>query len=172
MTTQRVGNIGTVTLEGMDDVLAALNRFGAYGKRNARKAIAATANQVRNDAIASINAHQSSGREYVKPTGSRNWFPREWMPEAKGKTHTASTKGNPPNTRDGGLVRSIRAAFENGGMTARVGSPLEYAYWLEFGTRNMGERPWLLPAMQQNTQFFLRALNAALDDAIKNAGLQ
>ena len=62
--------------------------------------------------------------------------------------HTASKEGEAPNTDTGRLVSSIHVeATEN---YVFVGSTLEYAGHLEFGTRSMGARPWLFPALEGN----------------------
>jgi hypothetical protein len=34
-------------------------------------------------------------------------------------------------------------------MTGSVGSKLNYAFWLEYGTKDMDERPWLHPAIKR-----------------------
>jgi HK97 gp10 family phage protein len=67
-------------------------------------------------------------------------------------THTASEPGEAPNTDTGALARSVsveikpKTFFSGGGVI--VGSTLEYAKWLEFGTKHMAARPWLTPALE------------------------
>lgn len=155
MSTQRVG---TVTIEGLSEVLSAFDEFGAYGKKNAKKAVLTAAHRVRTDAIQSIKGHESKGIVYQKTKPKR--------------THTASDHHHPPNSDTGVLARSIRVISLDGGFNAAVGSSLDYAYYLEFGTRRIVERPWLYPAMRRNTQFFINLLQAGLIDAAVEAGFQ
>ena len=152
-----MNNVGTVEVDGLAEVFAALEQLGAEGQKGIRKAVAKTANKVRRDAISSIQEHRSKGEVYHLFEPKRD--------------HTASAPHNPPNTDTGALVRSIVVTSEDGGMVAKVGSSLAYAYWLEFGTRRMLERPWLIPAVQQNTQFFMDALTTAITEAIEKSGL-
>jgi len=56
-----------------------------------------------------------------------------------------SAPGEPPHRDEGPLSRSIRL-FQSNVMWI-IGSPLEYARWLEFGTRNMAARPFLRPGL-------------------------
>ena len=68
--------------------------------------------------------------------------------------HTASEEGSAPNTDTWALVSSIRVETTPSGIF--VGSTLKYAGWLEFGTRKMGARPWLNPALEGNRATILR----------------
>ena len=62
--------------------------------------------------------------------------------------YRASAAGEAPARRLGDLVRSIRVMprFEPRRIQARVGSTLDYALYLEYGTENMSPRPSLGPA--------------------------
>lgn len=62
---------------------------------------------------------------------------------------TVSKPGDPPNSDTGRLVQSIRFEFREGGLVALVGTDLKYGTWLEFGTKKMAARPWLLPATRK-----------------------
>jgi len=63
-------------------------------------------------------------------------------------THVAANEGQAPNTDTGRLVSSIFVETEPDAVY--VGSSLDYAGWLEFGTSQMGARPWLIPAKEKN----------------------
>lgn len=62
--------------------------------------------------------------------------------------HFASAPGEPPASDTGRLLNSIehKILVENT-VFARVGSSVEYAIYLELGTRHMLPRPFLRPAL-------------------------
>ena len=64
------------------------------------------------------------------------------------RTHRASAKGEPPATDTGRLASSITQE-RTGHAEAEVGSTVKYSKFLEFGTRDMDERPWLRPALKK-----------------------
>jgi len=69
------------------------------------------------------------------------------------RTHRASAKGEPPATDTGRLVGSITQE-RTGVAEAEVGSTVDYSKFLEFGTRDMDERPWLRPALKKAGEQF------------------
>lgn len=69
------------------------------------------------------------------------------------RTHKASSAGQPPATDTGRLVSSITQE-RTGKAEAEVGSTVVYSKFLEFGTRNMDERPWLRPALKKAGKAF------------------
>ena len=75
--------------------------------------------------------------------------------------HTASSPNSPPNTDTGRLASSV--AVEVQSEDVFVGSGVEYAPYLEFGTSKMQARPWLNPALEQNR----RRISKLISDAIK-----
>ncbi len=75
--------------------------------------------------------------------------------------HLASAPNSAPNTDTGALVRSVAVEIQEGDVY--VGSGLQYAPHLEFGTKNMTQRPWLNPALEQNR----RRISKDIRDAIK-----
>ena len=62
-------------------------------------------------------------------------------------SESPSRPGEPPAEDTGTLVRSIHMEFHDDRLGADVGSDLDYATYLELGTRLTGERPFLLPAL-------------------------
>lgn len=74
--------------------------------------------------------------------------------------HMASAPNSAPNTDTGRLVNSV--AVEVRDEDVYVGSGLEYAPHLEFGTKNMTQRPWLNPALEQNRNRISRMIRDAI----------
>ena len=58
----------------------------------------------------------------------------------------------------GALKESIGLEFENGGLTAVVEPGMEYAAYVELGTRFMDAQPYLKPAWEQQQTEFKRDL--------------
>ena len=64
-------------------------------------------------------------------------------------SESPSRPGQPPARESGELLLSIRIEMDDNRLGARVGSNLDYASYLELGTRRMAERPFLLPALER-----------------------
>lgn len=62
----------------------------------------------------------------------------------------------------GNLRNSIRTNFENGGMTGVISTNVEYAIYVEYGTRFMAAKPYFTPAAEQVRQSFERAVKDEL----------
>ncbi|NPV72079.1 MAG: HK97 gp10 family phage protein [Firmicutes bacterium] len=80
------------------------------------------------------------GRRYRKPGTIRAWY-------------TASAPGEPPAQRTGRLRSSIRSrllARRFLWYIGEVGTDVEYASHLEFGTSRMEPRPFLRPAYERS----------------------
>lgn len=75
---------------------------------------------------------------------------RRYRVPGTSKYYTASSPGQYPAVLFGDLRKSI--AFEVDGTTGIVGSGLKKATWLEFGTRNMGARPFLKPTFEEEVE--------------------
>lgn len=87
-----------------------------------------------NIARKSIQRGPKTGRTYNK------YNPR--------RTHQASAAGQAPATDTGALVSSITQE-KTGEAEAIVGSTIVYSKFLEFGTRDIDERPFLRPALKK-----------------------
>lgn len=61
-----------------------------------------------------------------------------------------STPGTPPGVQTGTLRSSVTTEVNAAELTARVGTNLEYAPYLELGTRKMEARPFLQPALEKS----------------------
>lgn len=66
---------------------------------------------------------------------------------------------------DTGRLRSAIAAEYNG-TTATVNVNVDYALFVELGTRTQRAQPFLYPAMEAERQLFLQRLKAALQGKI------
>jgi HK97 gp10 family phage protein len=85
-------------------------------------------------------------------------------------THVISKPGYPPNWDTGQLAKSYQFKIEDiGNMTkATVGSRLNYAAYLEFGTNKMGPRPHLKPAYEKITEKIEKRLISRVEKILKN----
>lgn len=79
-----------------------------------------------------------------------------------GRSHQASSEGNPPAIDTGTLVNSIQWR-RIGELAAMVYTNSDHAIPLEFGTVNMAPRPFFLPAVEVTR----RTLGLALDYLFK-----
>ena len=125
-------------ITGDDELIRKMTSLGADMEKALERGIVATSYQVRNTAIKSIQK-QTVGTYVIR-----------YSQGGKRYSHVASKQGDAPNTDTGALVNSIAVQHKKGDLFAFVGSGLDYAKYLEFGTKNMGERPWLQPALNEN----------------------
>lgn len=72
-----------------------------------------------------------------------------------------------PVTRTGQLARSISIVYSADGLTANIGTLLEYGAHLEFGTRTIPPYPWLAPALAVHLQAFKLRARAALEKSFR-----
>lgn len=78
------------------------------------------------------------------------------IPVAKrNKPHQASAPGKAPVVDNGRLIQSI-TALQISPLHWRVGTNIEAALYLEFGTRRMAARPFLRPAADKERERSLR----------------
>jgi len=134
----------TTTLKGDKRLERKLGSLSSAAAEEAQQIVDATALRVRNNAVRSIQKGPASGRVYEK------YSPR--------RTHQASAPGQPPMTDTGQLAGSINIV--TGTLRAKVGTPLMYGLFLEFGTRKMRQRPWLRPAFEKERGAFRDEWNA------------
>lgn len=79
--------------------------------------------------------------------------------------HIASRPGDAPNTDTGRLVQSVQVEVRADDVY--VGTGLNYAPYLEFGTSNMQARPWLFPALERNREKITGMIRKAMQRVIK-----
>jgi HK97 gp10 family phage protein len=77
------------------------------------------------------------------------------------KSHIASAPGEAPAADKGRLDNSIMALKSIDGDGWLVGTALKYGKHLEFGTKDIKPRPWLIPALEANRN--------AIENNIKSA---
>lgn len=79
-----------------------------------------------------------------------------------GVPHVPSAPGEPPHVDTGALQSSIHVETP-GPFTRLVGDGVEYGVYLEFGTKHMAARPWLLPAVETEREPFLASWKALIE---------
>ena len=67
----------------------------------------------------------------------------------------------------GRLKNSITTEVFNNGYTVTVGTNIQYAPFVEYGTRYWGGKPFLRPAYKDNTENIQRELKRVLEKACK-----
>ena len=115
----------------MADIFKNIEALKSKAEAETARAVRATAQAIRNDAIISVKSHLSAGNVYTRGTVK----------------HVASKPGSPPNQDRGTLTRNIRVTM-NDDLTADVSSNAPYSAALEFGTSNMAARPFMTPAVE------------------------
>jgi HK97 gp10 family phage protein len=141
----------SVTLTGDKQLLANLRKFGAAADRYVADVVNGTAQNIRTTAIKSIQRGPKSGIVYDKTNPNR--------------THRASAPGQAPASDTGRLANSITA--EISGKEATITAGTEYAAPLEFGTRDIEPRPFMVPAMEQERPKFNARLQKIVDAGTK-----
>ena len=115
----------------MADIFKNIEALKSKAEAETARAVRATAQAIRNDAIISVKSHLSAGEVYTRGTVK----------------HVASKPGSPPNQDRGTLTRNIRVTM-NDDLTADVSSNAPYSAALEFRTSNMAARPFMTPAVE------------------------
>lgn len=136
------------------DALDFLDDLPKEVNQEVNKAIKVTAFKIQATAVKSISANPSQGKKYGN--------------------HIASKAGDAPNTDTGNLVNSIktRKVPKVGGIDEFIiGSTLNYAAWLEFGTldNKLEARPWLQPAVDKVEPDHIERITKAVKKAIEDA---
>src|SRR5690554_341120 len=145
-----------IEVQGIEEVQKNLASLAEEYGRDVAKAAVAGAELVRGEAIKSIQSVSAGERvtRYRNTDGKGNGA----------YEHVASAPGDAPNTDTGRLVSSILVDVKPFGIF--VGSTLQYAGHLEFGTSSMEPRPWLNPALESQR----RAVEQLMIEAAKPEG--
>lgn len=146
----------SITVTGDKELNRKLKKLGFKMGQAIDAGVFITAQDVRTDAIKSIQS-LSTGKVVQRSRQGGGTY-----------THVASNEGQAPNTDTGKLVASIAVEKEKE-ANYLVGSNLEYASFLEFGTSKTGPRPWLEPAMRKNIGELNKNISKAADLTIKKA---
>lgn len=64
----------------------------------------------------------------------------------------------------GALKNSISTEFENDGLTAIIAPHMEYAAFVEYGTRRMSAQPYMTPAAEAVRPAFIGAMKQMLQE--------
>ena len=140
-----------VEIKGLKEVNAALQAYGKDLGNSLALIVDATALEAVTDVRKAIQGPPKTGREYAR--GINN-----------DKVHRASAPGEAPATDGGALVSSIYN--ESRGKYAKaIGSRLDYAYYLEFGTFKMEKRPSWIPAVERAIPKMLKRVEIAIAKA-------
>jgi hypothetical protein len=130
------GGSVNIQVNGVAEVQAAIRAFGERVEKGVSDAINATALETLTDVRKAIQGPPKTGNLYPRGKGGD-------------KVHQASAPGEAPATDTGALVSSTFFTKVND-LTVAIGSRLEYAFHLEFGTRKMEARPSWVPAAEKN----------------------
>mgnify|MGYP001427360273 CR=1 FL=1 len=142
----------SLRIDGLDELNKTLSELPSKFEQEAGRLVNRTAKNVRNNAIYLIRT-PSMGRTYV-----------QYKPYYK--THIASAPGDAPN-RDTGQLGSSLIVTRSGSTSVEVLANVEYAAYLEFGTRNMAARPFMTPAVEQELPKYEQGLRELTRRAAK-----
>lgn len=78
----------------------------------------------------------------------------ELTQKAKERAPVSTEKTNPGGAH-GQLKRSIIPSMSSGGMVGKVNATVDYAEYVEMGTRFMAAQPYMKPAFDQQREVFL-----------------
>jgi hypothetical protein len=155
----------TIEIEGLDQVKAALKKYGAEAAKALGKDITATALEV-DRAVKKEIRKKGKGVTYHRIAGDDglmrvyagsfsatgpNKIVAVFRTDGKANlspTHTASAAGDAPAHDTGGLISSLYFK-QNSKMSATIGSRLAYAYYLEYGTTKIAPRPVWQPETEK-----------------------
>ena len=134
----------------MADIFKNIEALKSKAEAETARAVRATAQAIRNDAIISVKSHLSAGKVYTRGTVK----------------HVASKPGSPPNQDRGTLTRNIRVTM-NDDLTADISSNAPYSAALEFGTSNIDARPFMTPAVEGQREKHRQRMVEAIRRAVK-----
>ena len=137
----------SVKVEGLAETIQALYATEKTLESKIDIAIRSGAVKILNEATRSMSQESKSGIVYKRGD----------------KTHTASATGQAPAVDNGHLIRNVAAVKSIYGDGWLVGTNVVYGRHLEFGTKNMVARPWLIPALEKHR----KAVYTSIQKAIK-----
>lgn len=150
--------MATIKMKGFDEVNQKMALLSKHLPDEVQNAIDATAIDVRNTAVKKVQA-AGSGNTYTQifatiggkivPMGPRSG-------NNLSASHTASKPGEAPATDTGAGANSIFTKF--GDLQSWVYTRLKYMMYLEFGTRTIAPRPWLMPSADENLDGYKKRL--------------
>lgn len=132
------------TIHGLDEAVRVLTRIGEEGERIASREIVAGALDVQAGAKRMTPVDTGRLRNSIAVAESE--------PEVAARSAAAGPQAEAPNAVRPGMLRAV------------IGTNVEYAREVHFGTRAMGARPFLVPALEVERPKVLRRLRRALRD--------
>lgn len=132
-------------------------------RRAVEQSMAGVAMLIANDAKRAVARGPKTGRVY-STRFRRNRATGRIFPTEQRVPHQASAPGEAPATDTGKLVGSIVSGAE--GPRGYVEARSVYALYLEYGTRHMAARPFLVPAFEANRQRAGDLIRAAVQQAM------
>ena len=85
----------------------------------------------------------------------------ELTQKAKDRAPVSTEKTNPGGAH-GQLKRSIIPSVGSGGLVGKVNATVDYAEYVEMGTRFMAAQPYMKPAFDQQKEIFLKDMKKLL----------
>jgi len=82
-----------------------------------------------------------------------------------------SQPDNAPHKDSGDLYASLYKE-KQGELIVRIGTPLDYGKMLEYGTRHMKRRPWLVRTVMKYRKQFYAGMNSRIRNAVKKMGVE
>lgn len=140
-----------VKVTGLDQWDRTVDRIVGQYEKAIEEALVETGMLIEGHAKRSIQEGPKTGRVYRR--GNR--------------THQASAPGEAPATDTGTLVSSITYSVDKQGLSVRVGTNLDIGLFLEMGTVRIEARPWLQPALDQQSKNIQKTFERKLGNAIK-----
>jgi HK97 gp10 family phage protein len=139
-----------VVITGVDTVKKHFEKVAKEEVKALKKALLLSANLIKNDAVKSIREVSHSDK---KVKCGKKW-------------HTISKPGDAPNLDSGRLSGSIDIKIHD--TSAEVRANVNYAAALEKGTKKMGARPFLDPALEKNRKKINDIFGKEISLAVKN----
>jgi hypothetical protein len=140
-----------VEIKGLKEVQDAIRSFDGDISRQLNLIVNAAALEAVNDVKKAIQGPPKTGLKY-----KRN--------RLSSVVHQASRAGQAPATDTGFLVSSIYNE-DRGYLSKAIGSRLDYAFYLEFGTQKIAARPSWVPAVERAIPKMLKRVNIAIAKA-------
>lgn len=144
-----------VEVRGVEQVMASLRALGQDIAEQVELAVEATAIEALTTVRKAIQGPPKTGREY--PRGKNGNI-----------IHRASAPGQAPAT-DTGALASFTYITKVDPFTMAIGSGLDYAFYLEFGTRKMAKRPAWVPAAEKAAPRLQKRLLRIIQEATARA---
>jgi len=126
-------NAVTVSWKGLDQLERKFMDYPDQVEAGALDGLEALGLMVQNEARNSVLKGPKTGKGYKRGA----------------ITHQASAPGQAPASDTGTLVRSILSEVHRVGMEVIISAGTFYAKMLEYGTRAMAARPFMLPALDK-----------------------